>query len=127
MMRLVAGLLHHRLGDAHLVHADAHHLEGAVDRVDALLRGERLARFVDLEREVDPALQVEPQGDDVAPLLLVGEEGESGEQGQPDDQGHPDPVLMTFTPRKRAGGQPCETALLCEGWPLPSLNEPPTK
>ena len=28
---------------------------------------------------------------------------------------------------KRAGGHPCDTAFDCEGWPLPSLNDPPTK
>jgi hypothetical protein len=37
------------------------------------------------------------------------------------------PVLITFTLRKRAGGQPCDTEFDCEGWPLPSLNVPPTK
>jgi hypothetical protein len=31
---------------------------------------------------------------------------------------------MTFTPLKRVVELPWLTALLCEGWPLPSLKKP---
>src|SRR5262249_34614079 len=37
------------------------------------------------------------------------------------------PVLMTLMLRKRDGTQPCETALLCGGCPLPSPFAPPRK
>ena len=36
------------------------------------------------------------------------------------------PVLITLTLRKRAGGEPWLTALLCEGCPLPSKKLPPS-
>src|SRR6185312_16935146 len=37
------------------------------------------------------------------------------------------PVLMMFTPRKRAGGQPWLMELSCSGSPLPSENVPPSQ
>ena len=36
------------------------------------------------------------------------------------------PVLRMLTRAKRAIGQPWLTELLCDGWPLPSLNAPPS-
>ena len=37
------------------------------------------------------------------------------------------PVLITFTPLKRAVGLPCETALTCPGCPFPSEKVPPKR
>jgi hypothetical protein len=36
-------------------------------------------------------------------------------------------VLITFTPLNRVVAQPCDTALTCDGCPLPSKKEPPRR
>jgi hypothetical protein len=76
--------------------------------------GEALARGA----EVRGCAGAEVRGSLSATILRTGAE---------DRVQAPRPVLITFTLRKRAGGHPCETAFDCDGWPLPSLNEPPTK
>jgi len=86
-----AGELHHdavpslrvdrRLGDAELVDAVADDLEGAGDRVPLRVVGE--FRRLDLEHEVHPAAQVEPEVQDPARVaaqpLLQGVEDAGGE------------------------------------------------
>ena len=41
-------------------------------------------------------------------------------------RGYRVPVLRMLTRANRATGQPWLTELLCAGWPLPSLNAPPS-
>ena len=36
-------------------------------------------------------------------------------------------VLMTLMPLKRVVDEPCDTALIWLGWPLPSKKEPPMR
>src|SRR4028119_1036692 len=55
---VLAGLLGGRLGDAELVDARAHDLQGAVERVGLVLDGP--LRLVDLHGQVHAALEVEP-------------------------------------------------------------------
>src|SRR6266702_2211389 len=58
---VVADHLHHGLGHAELVDAGAHHALGAPDRFRRI--GNRAFRSIHLEREVDPALEIEAEGD----------------------------------------------------------------
>src|SRR5439155_10854941 len=61
--------LHHGLLRAELVHAGADHAFGALDGVGAI--GHRAFGLVDLERQVNAALEVEPQVDRHAPHRRV--------------------------------------------------------